>query len=436
MLHSEDQPAVDDYLARRIGNCALRRRIAFDRRWGFDWMQYHPILDFARRHGIGILAINSDPGPVRSRLARRDRHAARILARHLVDRPGGILYVLAGDWHVARSHLPRLVISIARGYGAHPRAVVIHQNNEDLYRRFAGGGTAPPDVVRRGDSLFCVLNATPLAKAQSQLRWVLSRPAAAAESDEADSDWPLLDAAVTFREIVSALADHLGISADAWHLTIHTSEDPGVLDAVRRSAGAPPSRLRAWRRELERGGAVTVRGARTLLLGHVHLNRAAEEAARYVLSLAPAPRRGSRQENFYARVVEEGAVFFATRLINPKRKCDLAADLIGRREEGDGARFEAAWARAFLGSDPAPPLRRSGHPFWVTTPRLRRRVARTIGALWGYHLFDAYAGGRVNLSWIRRLFRRPRHVPAGDLFLEGCARGGRVVRVASKKNLL
>lgn len=434
MLHSEDQPAVDDYLAGRIGAAAFRRRIAFDRRWGFNWMQYHAILEFARRHGIPVLAINSDPGPVRRRLARRDRHAAGILARHLVDRPGGLLHVLAGDWHVARAHLPRLVLSLARRYGVHPRAVVVHQNNETLFHRFAGGGSAPPDVLRRGKSLFCVLNATPLAKAQSHLRWAQSRPAAGPPDEE--SDWPLLDAAATFREIVSALADHLRIRVDAWKLTIHTSEDSGVLEAVARAAGAGPSRLQAWRRELERGGAIHVPAARTLLLGHVHLNRAAEEAARYILAQAAPARRGSRRDNFYAHVVEEGTVFFATRLINPKRKCNLAADLIDRRDQGERARFEALWARAFLGSGPAPPPPAPGHPFWNTPPRLRRHVARTIGALWGYHLFDAYAGGRVGFAWIRRLFRRSTRSAADVVFRDGCARGGRVSRVASKISLL
>jgi hypothetical protein len=434
MLHSEDQPAVDDYLARRIGAAALRRRIAFDRRWGFDWMHYHAILDFARRHGLGILAINSDPGPVRSRLARRDRHAAGILARRLVDRPGGLLYVMAGDWHVARAHLPRRVLALARGYGARPGAVVVHQNNESLFRRFAGGGSAPPDVLRRGKNLFCVLNATPLAKAESQLRWVSDRAAAA--PGEPDGDCPLLDVATTFREMVAALADHLGVRADPWRLTIRTFEDSGALEAAGRSAGISPGRLRAWRRELERGGAVRVPGRDILLLGPMRLNRAAEEAARYILSLAaPAPRR-SRRENFHARVVAEGAVFFATRLINPKRKCDLAADLIARRRAGERERFEAAWARAFLDAGPAPPRWQPGHPFWKTPSRLRRRVARTVGALWGYHLFDAYAGGRLDPAWLRRLFRRRPAVAPEILFVEGCRRGGRVVRVTSKINLL
>lgn len=52
------QAALDDYSAGRIDEAELLRRTEYFTRWGFDYRLYRPLLRFARRHHIPLLALN------------------------------------------------------------------------------------------------------------------------------------------------------------------------------------------------------------------------------------------------------------------------------------------------------------------------------------------------------------------------------------------
>jgi uncharacterized iron-regulated protein len=53
------QSVLDDYIAARIDEAALLRRSEYFTRWGFDYRLYRPIMQFAREHGIRVLALNA-----------------------------------------------------------------------------------------------------------------------------------------------------------------------------------------------------------------------------------------------------------------------------------------------------------------------------------------------------------------------------------------
>lgn len=52
------QPALDDFVAGRIDESTMLRRTQYFRRWGYDYRLYAPILRFARRHRIPLVALN------------------------------------------------------------------------------------------------------------------------------------------------------------------------------------------------------------------------------------------------------------------------------------------------------------------------------------------------------------------------------------------
>jgi hypothetical protein len=433
MLHSRDQDVVNEFLAGRIGSRTLRRRIGFDHLWGFDWMQYHAILEFARREKVGVLAINSDPGGARNRLARRDRHAADLLRQHLLHHPGDLLFVLAGDWHVARNHLPRQALRLAREAGLAPRTLVIHQNHEALYRRFSGAADGVPDVVRRGRNLFCVLNTAPHVKAQAHVRWALE--SSGLENPDQADDWSLHDPSSDFWEIVSALAGHLKIPFDR-DLSVYGSDHMEILENAARSSGVSRTRLEAWRRDLEAGRPVYLPESRTVLLGRARLNRVAEEAGRRLRRPFRHRGRRTRASNFYELALEHGIAFFSSRLINPLRKCDLVDDLIGRGTGTVRQRYEAAWARFFRSGGDVAGISRPSHPFWRSSSPLRQNVARTVGAIWGYYLYDTYISGRIDPTWVRALFLGTLPLSPEEAFVQGSSFEEAPGRVSSKMALL
>jgi uncharacterized iron-regulated protein len=59
MFQRQKQPALDRYLAGKITISELRAQTEFDRRWGFKWASYAPILEFAKAHHLPVIALNT-----------------------------------------------------------------------------------------------------------------------------------------------------------------------------------------------------------------------------------------------------------------------------------------------------------------------------------------------------------------------------------------
>ncbi|NIR40640.1 MAG: iron-regulated protein, partial [Actinobacteria bacterium] len=53
------QPALDDYVAGKIGIDALLERSEYFTRWRFDPRLYLPILEFARENAVPMVALNA-----------------------------------------------------------------------------------------------------------------------------------------------------------------------------------------------------------------------------------------------------------------------------------------------------------------------------------------------------------------------------------------
>ncbi len=421
MLHSTDQPLIDRYLAGRMGLEALREAIAFDRRWGFDWRHYGALLRFARDRGLGVLAINFEPGVARGRLHKRDEHAASLMVDCWQLAPHGRIHLLAGDWHVARAHLPRLIRAEAAARGLKPRVLVIHQNHERLHATLARPAGAPA-VARRGRDLFCVLNTTPLIKADSNRLWASRQPGAMADTDTMESgDWPLFDPTLAFQEVDEILTRHLHLKP-APPFDIIGRDDEAAIKRTARLAGAGADRLASWRRRLGDGGLVWVPHPRTLLLGHVPIHRLAEEVIRRRLELPPVRpqlrlvrldrisngiiRHGAfdtRSARFHRRLRVEGAAFFASRLVNPDRKCRLFADWSARTHGLTGG-WVRTWIRSAQRHPWQLPFSDPDHPFWAIRASTRRDVARAVGAAWGWHLFQTWAAGLLPWTDLAKLF--------------------------------
>jgi uncharacterized iron-regulated protein len=59
MFQRPAQPLLDLYLAGKITATELRQRSEFDRRWGYKWASYAPILEFAKVNHLPLIALNT-----------------------------------------------------------------------------------------------------------------------------------------------------------------------------------------------------------------------------------------------------------------------------------------------------------------------------------------------------------------------------------------
>jgi uncharacterized iron-regulated protein len=70
MFQRPAQPIIDRYLAGKITATELREQTEFDRRWGYKWEYYAPIIDFARTNHLPIIALNT-PTEITRKVAKQ-----------------------------------------------------------------------------------------------------------------------------------------------------------------------------------------------------------------------------------------------------------------------------------------------------------------------------------------------------------------------------
>jgi uncharacterized iron-regulated protein len=90
MVDLTQQPALDDYLKKRIPWSEFSRRTGFDRGWGRTSPAYQRILSLCREKAIPVIALNA-PAQVARRLARNEPLTAeqRRLVPTYPEPPGG-----------------------------------------------------------------------------------------------------------------------------------------------------------------------------------------------------------------------------------------------------------------------------------------------------------------------------------------------------------
>jgi uncharacterized iron-regulated protein len=59
MVQRPFQGPLDDYAAKRIDAAALRSRVGWEERWGYDWEFYGPTIDAAITAGANVIALNA-----------------------------------------------------------------------------------------------------------------------------------------------------------------------------------------------------------------------------------------------------------------------------------------------------------------------------------------------------------------------------------------
>lgn len=346
LVHSKDQELLDRYMLGELSDEAFLKAIDYERTWGFEWAPYAEIFALARRRGLRVVGINSDPQEHEyDHLLERDFRTAKIVAREAEADPDAIVLVFDGDLHVARDHLPFIVANYMEyelGV-APPRHLIVHQNAEEIYWKLAGEAKEREvNVVRLADDAFCVINASPLEKLHSYLNWVSERDALESPS-LSGSSWDLVEdesEEVEFGEdgpdyteqvhrLVCTVAEFLQIERDDLDaFTVFTVNDLDFLDYL---AGGDFSaqEVEDIKRQILSNESYFIPKGDIIYLADFSLQNAAEEATHFLHHRCSgygweAPR--PLAVDFYFRVVTEAIGYFGSKVIVPTRECWREAD--------------------------------------------------------------------------------------------------------------
>jgi hypothetical protein len=312
------QPLLESYLAGNLTAEELREDLSFDREWPFPWPNYREILELCRRKNLPLFALNiqkKNSSP--EMLKERDNAAASRISELLSAGIVGKIFVLYGELHLGRRHLP---VAIRRLLPRSEKVVVIHQNEPSLYwkaPRKPGGQR--PEILRLRRDEFCILNSVPWVRLQSYLDWL---------EGGGEENWQEgTDTAGSTLQLAKLLGNTLEINSSF-------PEDLETLGPEALNAGSP-SALKGLSNEeriilrhaLEFGRTALLAKKGALLVPALSTN-ALTEAASLLLWRA---RRKGKQKNAYASgtglLLQFAIGYLGSKILNPKRKCNEVADM-------------------------------------------------------------------------------------------------------------
>lgn len=392
VAHQED---LDLYLAGEIDEGELLERVDWEERWGFSWAHYQPLLELAQERGFPVKGVNRYYVRRNARsLHRRDQYSAKQICQIKEEYPDSLIYVIYGDLHLARSHLPR---AIDEACEEKPKVLIIHQNSEELYFRLARRGIEGEVEVLRGTyGRYCILGSPPWVKWQSYLMYIEHTYDRDLDEDAEES----LDYTDHIYNIIRFIASDFKLRLKLDDVAVYSSRQSRPWVALEEELNATEFRLAEWLIENDRSFFIPQNGL--FYLSRVTLNHAATLAGQYIHSKLSDRQRilWKFPADFEKLIWVETVGFFFSKMINHKRKPenirDLKAQLAAIRPQDKGRE------PLLLALD-----QRMGEFIRIHSGRRRRsrfrprrkesylEAARILGSMMGERMYLAFRTNRI-----------------------------------------
>jgi hypothetical protein len=295
---SRDQQILDAWWRREIAEDELRRRLRFDREWGYEWVPFYELLITTRECADGIVGLDCMPRDDLRRIRSRDRHAAAKIRDMRQRNPDAAIVVLFGESHLAPAHLP----GILQERVPDNRILTILQNVDTLYWQTLGQGVP---AVSIGADIICVFNSSPLEKYESY-RLCLERWNAATD------DLPDFTPAVY--NLILSLAKSLGFRLDSPR---NGTQPKFLTDSLPEVVGLGSPHPEAGMK-LEDRGCAYLPETNTFLVGEFKIAQAAGEAARFLHFAC----RGMTKSCGEGEPVEDALAHFGSKLLCPAQTAE------------------------------------------------------------------------------------------------------------------
>ena len=291
---ARDQRILDEWWRREIAEHELRRRLRFDREWGYQWEPFYGLLCSARDHAEGLYGLDCMPREDLRRIRSRDRHAAAKVAEIRERHSNAAIFVLFGESHMAPQHLPRTIQQLL----PQEKLLTLLQNVDALYWRAVAQQAA---AVAIGKDAVCVFNASPLEKYESY-RLCLDGWNAATDD--------LPDFAPAIYNLVFSLARSLGFRLDSPRNGTQPKYLADLLPEV-VTLDEYPLNLES---KLEEKSCAYLPDANLFAIREFQMADAAEECARFLHFAC----RGMKRLLASAQPVEDALARFGSRLLCPE----------------------------------------------------------------------------------------------------------------------
>ncbi len=316
---AKEQEQIDRYARNEISEAEFLEKISWEENWGFPWESYRPILELAKKRGFTIIGLHPENHPENPK--NFDSFASRILKK-VYHQTNDLIYVLAGDFHVGRNHLPKSFLSHFKGDS--PKEVILYLNSERTYFQLARRGMETQiDVVKFSRRHFCVMGSPPWVKWQSYLMYLEENYDVDLEEDFDES----IDYLDHVSSLIRLIGRDLGVEVKTDRLQVFTPESHNIESVIKTYLEKDQASLA--QELLETNRSFFLPNAGIIVLAQTSLNHAAGLAGQYVH--AQLCRRKNLMwampNDFNALIWIEAVGFFVSKLINHKRHAQTLTDL-------------------------------------------------------------------------------------------------------------
>lgn len=384
------QKHIDQYLAGKISEQKFLKQVQWAEEWGFPWSHFKQLFEFAKNNNIKLRAVNLHiPDMDESGLHKRDQFVADKIAGLQSQFPDHLLYVIFGEMHLAKSHLP--------SFFKKQKPVVIFQNSERLYFKLAEHSReSTVDVMESAKNRFCVMTSPPWVQWQSYLIFLEENVDYSLDEEEDDSD---IDVFEYMRHQMQLINEDLGLDI--------------AIDDVK--VVTPDLELFEWLEDLSEAQnktlAYLVRTDRSFYLPEkkiVYLSRISTNHTAEMCGAVVQAKLSSRKkflwqmpDMYIGQIWIESLSFFISKLINHKRKASHIHDLkrkLAVMHPKDGGREVLLHA---LDQRLGEALYKLGHQqtqnrIQLKNPVLYYESARIVGQMLGDAIFNSYRVGQLS----------------------------------------
>lgn len=333
VFRHQDQHYLDAYMADEISQEELLKLTNYSRDWGFPWLNYKMLLEFAKEHKLPVFGINSDNAG-RDSLSVRDRFAADILVKYASAHKDHRLFCLVGEYHLADEFLPKQLERASVGNESLSLIRIVNNVDKYYFQLESSPRAMTTEYLRLSKNFYCVINSPPWIKWHSVTVWDEMRGMYSAQATEEFLDDDLDDYSYTetafdidyqFLTIIKNVMGFLKLRVDERaldHFTVHTFPDDGLFEELQDRYQFTDAELSFIIERVTRDGLFLVVEGGLILLTRFTLNNMAESAGQYMQHSRRSDEfeAGDLCVTFYRRVLQAAAGMVASLVMNPRRK--------------------------------------------------------------------------------------------------------------------
>ncbi|MGE3973223.1 MAG: ChaN family lipoprotein [Bdellovibrionales bacterium] len=383
-----EQRNLDLYLQKKLTEAQFLKRIRWDEVWGFPWKHYRPLLQLAQERGYKVVALNSSVNKTNERsLNQREKMAVQVLQKKIKTSPEALIYIVFGDLHLSRAQLPQKLLPLLKKPSD---LLVIHQDSESLYFKLAIQKVENKvSVLRKGKNHFCVMTSPPWVRWQNYQLFLEGEGEQELEMKLDPTEW--------VRHLLQVVMEDLSLKLPAQDFEAFDLQSENVWRLLEKNLSQ--KELLMAQHLMGRNRSFFLPGKKNFILLSHNINHVSALCGDY-LQCQLSGRKTTLwnfSQDFEAAVWLETLCFFASKLMNHRRKPDRIEDLMTQGAEmketlllvlGLKMKF-LKWAQGPEGhfdvSKKFKPRRKSSY----------FHAAQVLGGLLGERLFANYRSGVI-----------------------------------------